>query len=125
MNVSCSSRGGENRGHGYEPGEHLPGGGTVRGNVRWPVPAPARGGAVSRYRRGRPGGSKGRGGGPLARRTLPGPRGELAQIQRTRARTRRGRVRSAARAGAVLGHLREQPGRVLHGPGGRAGTPDG
>ena len=31
----------------------------------------------------------------------------------------------AARAGPVPGHLRDQPGRVLHGPGGRPGAPDG
>src|SRR4029077_5399765 len=44
-----------------------------------------------------------------------------SQVQRTRPGTRRGRIRPATRAGAVPGHLREQPGRVLHGPGGRAG----
>jgi putative membrane protein len=58
-----------------------------------------------------------------AGRSLSRPRGELAQVQSPRTRTGRGRIDSAARAGPLPGHLRQQPGRVLHGPGGQLGAP--
>ena len=60
-----------------------------------------------------------------AARPLLRPRGKLAPVQPAGAGAGRGRERPAARAGPVPGHLREQPGRVLHGPGGGPDAPDG
>ena len=58
-------------------------------------------------------------GGPFLR-----SRAELARVQPAGPRTGRGRPDPAARAGQVPGHLRQQPGRVLHGPGRRSEAPD-
>ena len=59
------------------------------------------------------------------RRPLPGTRRELAQVQPASTGTGGGRDHRAAGASAVRGHLRQQPGRVLHGPGGRPDPADG
>ena len=58
------------------------------------------------------------------RRPVPRPRAVLAALQPAGARAGRGPDAAAARAGAVPGDLRQQPRRVLHGPGGRPQAPD-
>ena len=80
-----------------------------------PGPAAARG--------QRPVRPRGRGRRGAARGPLPGPGDQLAAVQRAGARARRGPGAAAAGAGPVPGHLRQQPGRVLHGPGGRPQAP--
>ena len=54
---------------------------------------------------------------------LPQPRAVLARLQRAGAGAGRGPRGAAARAGEVPGDLRQQPRRVLHGPGRRAQAP--
>ena len=58
-----------------------------------------------------------------AGRPLPQPGAVLARLQRPGAGPGRGPPAAAAGAGEVPGHLRQQPGRVLHGAGGRAEAP--
>src|SRR5690606_41297614 len=60
-----------------------------------------------------------------AGRPLPRPRGELAEVQSARPGTRRGPLPAAPRTGPLPVDLREQPGRVLHGPRRRPRPPDG
>ena len=55
---------------------------------------------------------------------VPGPGDLLAAVQRAGAAARPRTRRAAAGAGPLPGHLRQQPGRVLHGPGRRAQAPD-
>ena len=54
---------------------------------------------------------------------VPRPRAVLAGVQPAGARAGRGPGPAAARAGQVPGHLRQQPRRVLHGPGRRPEAP--
>ena len=58
------------------------------------------------------------------RRPVPRPRAVLAPAQPAGPRAGRGREPAAAGAGPLPGHLRQQPRRVLHGPGGRPQAPD-
>ena len=58
------------------------------------------------------------------RRPLPRPGALVAEVQPPGARAGRGRAAAAAGADPLPGDLREQPGRVLHGPRGRAEAPD-
>ena len=54
---------------------------------------------------------------------VPGPRAQLARVQRAGAGTGRGPGDAPAGTGQLPGDLRQQPGRVLHGPGRRPEAP--
>ncbi len=88
-----------------------------RGRATGPEPARRPGRHVRRrpaVRAGRRGVRRGRVRGPL-----PGPGALLAALQPARARARRGRQPPAAGADPLRRDLRQQPRRVLHGPGRR------
>ncbi len=80
-----------------------------------------RSGPRSRRRRGRVRARPGRR--RAAPGPFPGPRALLARLQRTRAGAGRGPGDADPGAGQLPGDLRLEPGRVLHGPGGRAQAP--
>src|SRR5690606_5452903 len=115
----------------HEPAE-CPGTGTARAALRGlhrRAPTAHRGGrglrSGTRHRR-RPGRLRGDAGGrrrPAAAGPLPRPGAQLARLQRARPRTGRGSRHPAAGTRELPRDLRQQPRRVLHGPGGRSEAP--
>ncbi len=95
--------------HSRAPPAHRVGGGLRSGTRHRRRPRRVRGVAVRRA--------------PAAAGPLPGPGAQLARVQRTGPGARRGPEHPAARTGELPRHLRQQPRRVLHGPGGGPEAP--